>query len=106
MPAATSDSFGLRMSGIQMIWVWQRNAELTWKDMKRYEKKKSGQVSIRCFCEIPVGPKSAYSVICQFVVWIKSIRPASKGVYRIEPRCGKVTLDVRSRDGLEKARDS
>ena len=41
MPAATGDSFGLRMSnggGIQMIWVWQRNAELTWKDMKRYEK--------------------------------------------------------------------
>ena len=73
--------------------------------MKRYEKK-SGQVSIRCFCEIPVGPKSAYSVICQFVVLIKSIRPASKGVYRIEPCCGKVTLDVRSRDGLEKARDS
>ena len=34
MPAATGDSFGLRMSGIQMIWVWQRNAELTWKDEK------------------------------------------------------------------------
>ena len=104
MPAATGDSFGLRMSGIQMIWVWQRNAELTWKDMKIW--KKSRQVSIRCFCEIPVGPTSAYSVICQFVVSINSIRSVSKGVYRIELRCGNVTLDVRSRDGLEKARDS
>ena len=75
--------------------------ERIWKGMK-----KSRQVSIRCFCEIPVGPTSAYSVICQFVVWINSIRSVSKGVYRIELRCGKVTLDVRSRDGLEKARDS
>ena len=71
-------------------------------DMKGYEKvwKKSRQVSIRCFCEIPVGPTSAYSVICQFVVWINSIRSVSKGVYRLELRCGKVILGVRSRDGF------
>ena len=32
-----------------------------------------------CFCKILVGPTNAYSVICQFAVWIKSIRTASKG---------------------------